>query len=184
MLKALTLAAISFSASVSVYTSADECPASFDKAFRKLHSKDSAQLCELYQQSKALVLVNTASNCGFTKQFTELEALHKKYKNNGLVIVGFPSNSFRQEEKEEEETARVCFQNFGVTFTMTEHVPVKGDNAIAPFKYVAQKTKAPSWNFNKYLVTKDGSVQHFGSRVTPLGSDLETAIAKALDPAP
>ena len=157
-----------------------ECPQELDQTFRKLHSKDQAQLCQLYEQSKALVLVNTASNCGFTKQFTELEALHKKYKDKGLVVVGFPSNSFRQEEKDEGETARVCFQNFGVTFTMTEHVDVKGEAAAAPFKFVASKTKAPSWNFNKYLVTKDGNVQHFSSRVKPLDSDLETAITKAL----
>lgn len=173
------IAALSLTFTFPALASAD-CPKELDQTFRKLHSKDQAQLCNLYGQSKALVLVNTASNCGFTKQFTELEALHKKYKDQGLVIVGFPSNSFRQEEKEEGETARVCFQNFGVTFTMTEHVPVKGDDAVAPFKYLAEKTKAPSWNFNKYLMTKDGSVQHFGSRVKPLDSDLETAITKAL----
>lgn len=175
------ITAISLTFAVPVLASAN-CPKELDQTFRKLHSKDHAQLCVLYEQSKALVLVNTASNCGFTKQFTELEALHKKYKDKGLVVVGFPSNSFRQEEKEEGETARVCFQNFGVTFTMTEHVNVNGDDAVPPFKFVAEKTKAPSWNFNKYLVTKDGSVQHFGSRVKPLDSDLETAIARALKP--
>lgn len=156
------------------------CPDELNQTLRKLHSKDTTQLCELYTQSKAMLMVNTASNCGFTKQFSDLEALHKKYQDQGLVVVGFPSNSFKQEEKDEGDTARVCFQNFGVTFTMTEHVPVKGDQAIAPFQYVSEKTRQPSWNFNKYLITKDGSIQHFGSRTQPLDSELEQAITKAL----
>lgn len=175
---------IALMVSASSYAESTPCPSPLDQTFRKLHSKEDIQLCDLYNQSKLLLLVNTASNCGFTKQFSALESLHQKYKDQGLVIVGFPSNSFKQEEKEEGETARVCYQNFGVTFNMTEHVAVKGDSAALPFKYVSEKTREPSWNFNKYLITKDGAVQHFGSRVKPLDSDLETAVIKALELGP
>jgi glutathione peroxidase len=162
-------------------TALAECPAEFNKSLRKLHSKDSVNLCDLYNSSKALLIVNTASHCGFTQQFKGLEALHKKYVSQGLVVVGFPSDAFKQEEKNEEGTARVCYQNYGVTFVMTEHTAVKGKDADPIFSYLANKTEQPSWNFNKYLIDKNNKVIHFGSTTKPLDSKLEKTVAEALN---
>ena len=155
------------------------CPDYLNTEMRRLHSQETANLCDFYQAGKPMVIVNTASHCGFTKQFGGLEKLHQKYKDQGLVVLGFPSNSFNQEEKSEEGTARVCYKNYGVTFPMFEHVDVKGKEAHPLFVYLAKQTEAPSWNFNKYLIDGD-KVQHFGSRVAPEGSELEEAIGAAL----
>jgi glutathione peroxidase len=157
------------------------CPDYLNTDMRRLHSQETVNLCDFYKAGKPMVIVNTASHCGFTKQFGGLEKLHQKYKDEGLVVLGFPSNSFNQEEKSEEGTARVCYKNYGVTFAMFEHVDVKGKDAHPLFVYLAQQTEAPSWNFNKYLLD-DGKVQHFGSRVAPEGSELEEAISQALSP--
>lgn len=155
------------------------CPDYLNTEMRRLHSQEIANLCEFYQAGKPMVIVNTASHCGFTKQFGGLEKLHQKYKDQGLVVLGFPSNSFNQEEKSEEGTARVCYKNYGVTFPMFEHVDVTGDGAHPLFAYLAKHSEAPSWNFNKYVI-EGGKVQHFGSRVAPEGSALETAVNQAL----
>ncbi|HEY7773519.1 MAG TPA: glutathione peroxidase [Marinagarivorans sp.] len=160
--------------------SAKECPDAFDTSVRKLHSKDNANLCKLYEGGKAMLVVNTASHCGFTKQFSGLEELHKKYSEQGLVVVGFPSDDFKQEEKDEADTARVCYENYGVSFVMFEHTAVKGENASPAFKYLATKTQKPSWNFNKYLIDAKGNVTHFSSMTKPLNSKLETAVQQAL----
>lgn len=155
------------------------CPEPFNQQIQRLHSSKTANICELSEGNKAILVVNTASNCGFTKQFEGLEALHKKYAEKGLLVLGFPSNSFFQEESSEEATAGICFTNFGVTFPMFSHAKVRGKQAHPVFQYLTENSKKPSWNFNKYLVTGD-SVKHFGSRVKPLGSPLEQAVEMAL----
>lgn len=155
------------------------CPEYLNVDLRRLHSQKSVNLCSYYQAGKPLLIVNTASHCGFTKQFGGLEALYKKYGEQGLVVLGFPSNSFNQEESSEEGTARVCFENFGVTFPMFEHMDVKGKSAHPLFQHLTKMSEAPSWNFNKYLIIGD-KVTHYGSRVTPENSPLEESIAKAL----
>lgn len=157
----------------------DQCPSAFDVSMRKLHSKESVNLCEYLRSKGPVLIVNTASHCGYTKQFSGLEALYQKYKDRGLMILGFPSNSFNQEEASEEGTARVCFENFGVSFPMFEHVDVKGETGHGVFQYLADKSEAPSWNFNKYLLTGE-TVIHYPSSATPEGSELEQAILKAL----
>ena len=134
---------------------------------KKLHAKEQLDLCQL-TAGKPILIVNTASHCGFTPQFTALEALHKAYKDKGLVVIGFPSNDFFQEEDEEKATADICFVNYGVTFTMLSPVHVWGSNAHPIFKELADKTTAPKWNFYKYLISADGkNIQHFNSKVTP-----------------
>ena len=158
------------------------CETPLDFKARKLHSQQDLDFCEAFA-GKTLLVVNTASRCGFTPQFKELEALYEKYKDQNFAIVGFPSNDFNQEIADEEKVADVCFVNYGVTFPMLSTSSVKGEAANEFFKYLIAKTgQEPNWNFNKYLLSADGkSVTYFGSRTTPLNSDLENQVAVMLD---
>ena len=159
---------------------ASACPDYMKGEYRKLHSKDSVNICEL-MENKAVLVVNTASHCGFTSQFKELEALHKKYKDKGLVVVGFASDDFKQEDADEEKAAEICYLNYGVTFTMLAPTHVKGEQANLLFKALASQSKEPKWNFNKYLLGKDGKVvEHFGSMTKPDSAKLAGAIEKLL----
>lgn len=156
------------------------CPEYLRVKARKLHSDNIIDLCEL-TQGKAVLIVNTASNCGFTPQFKALEALHKKYQAQGLVVIGFPSDDFFQEENDEAKTADVCFINYGVSFTMLATSPVRGQDANSVFQHLTAKSASPKWNFYKYLVSPDGQqVQQFNSRVKPSGSKLTQAIETLL----
>lgn len=156
------------------------CPDYLQGEYRKLHSNEKITLCRLVE-NKAVLVVNTASHCGFTSQFKGLEALHKQYKDKGLVIVGFASDDFNQEDKDEEKAAGICFLNFGVTFTMLAPTHVKGEKANNLFTYLNREAGAPKWNFNKYLLGKNGKViQHFGSTTGPDAEKLTRAIDQAL----
>lgn len=168
----LTLAGFSSSANAS-------CDPLLEFETNKLHSKKTVNFCEKFN-NKVLLVVNTASQCGFTPQFKQLESLYQKYKDQGLEIVGFPSNDFRQEYKSEEQTANVCFINFGVSFTMVAPSSVKGQNKNDFYKGLVDKTgKQPNWNFNKYLISKDmKSIEYFRSTTEPLNSPLEDLVAK------
>ncbi|MBB1269273.1 glutathione peroxidase [Shewanella sp. SR44-3] len=156
------------------------CPEYLNVKARKLHSDKIIDLCEL-TQGKAVLIVNTASNCGFTPQFKALEALHQEYQAQGLVVIGFPSDDFFQEENDEAKTADVCFLNYGVSFTMLATSAVRGSDVNSVFKYLADKSASPKWNFYKYLVSPDGSkVLQFNSRVKPDSIELNQAIKKVL----
>jgi glutathione peroxidase len=166
---------------ISAEASEPGCPEYLNQTLRKLHSKEQVNLCAYYRSGAPILVVNTASHCGYTKQFKGLESLYQTYKDQGLVVLGFPSNTFKQEEDNEMGTATVCYQNYGVTFPMFEKVDVRGSSAHPLFTYLASKTKAPSWNFNKYLLlSSKPEIVHFGSNDDPLGGDLEAAIKKAL----
>ncbi|MFQ6370165.1 glutathione peroxidase [Shewanella sp. YIC-542] len=155
---------------------AAQCPDYLNLSVRKLHSQETVDLCAL-TDGKPVLLVNTASHCGFTPQFKGLEALHQQYLDKGLVVIGFPSNDFFQEEKQEKDTADICYINYGVTFTMLATSAVRGNDANPVFAYLNDKAGAPKWNFFKYLVSADGkTVQRFGSRVTPQSKALTDAI--------
>lgn len=162
---------------------AADCPDVLKFMKRKLNSQETVNLCSAYQ-GKALLIVNTASYCGFTPQFKGLEAMYDKYKEQDFVILGFPSHEFNQEAKSEEETAELCELTYGVKFPMFEPTDVKGDDADPLYRMLTKATgQAPSWNFNKYLVDKQGNiVRHYGSRVTPSDdefiADVEREIAK------
>lgn len=145
----------------------------------KLHSKKTVNFCEKFND-KVLLVVNTASHCGYTSQFKELESLYQKYKDQGLEIVGFPSNDFRQEYKSEEDTANVCYINFGVNFTMVSTSSVKGKNKNDFYQKLAERTgKEPKWNFSKFLISKDRkSIEYFRSSTEPMNSSLETLVAQ------
>ena len=157
-----------------------DCPAFLNHDFKKLRSSQSINLCTEYA-GKPLLIVNTASHCGYTPQFKGLEALHQKYKARGLVVVGFPSDDFKQEAKDEAETADVCYVNYGVTFTMLSPSAVTGSAANPVFQALARRSDPPSWNFNKYLVGADGKVvEHFDSGVRPDSVELQQAIEQLL----
>ena len=159
------------------------CPDYLNHSYRKLHSTKEASLCDM-SSGKVLLVVNTASHCGFTPQFEGLEALHKKYADQGLKTVGFASNDFNQETKDEAKSAGICFENFGVSFTMLAATQVTGAEANPTFQYLNEKTSQPSWNFNKYLVNLEtGEVEHFSSQVNPTESELEQKIVKLLSEA-
>jgi glutathione peroxidase len=162
-------------------TAAASCPVFLDHEFKKLHSSDSVNLCSAYA-GKPLLIVNTASHCGYTPQFKGLEALHRKYRERGLVVVGFPSDDFNQEAKDQAETADVCYINYGVTFTMLAPSSVTGKDANPVFQELNRRSRQPTWNFNKYLVGADGKVvQHFDSDVAPDSAKITTAIEKLLN---
>lgn len=172
----LTLAGTAFADEAAT----NACPDYLSGEYRKLHSSSLVNLCELLNNKPALV-VNTASHCGFTKQFEGLEALHQKYQEQGLMVVGFASDDFKQAAKSEEEAATICFTNYGVSFTMLAPTEVSGDSANTLFAWLAEQTEEPSWNFNKYLIDpKAGSVEHFGSTTKPDSDKLTRAIEAAL----
>lgn len=156
------------------------CASLFQHEVRKLHSKENLDLCAL-TAGKVVLVVNTASQCGFTPQFKGLEALYKSYRDQGLVVLGFPSDAFRQELDNEDATAKVCYVNYGVTFPMMATSPVRGTDANPVFQALNRAAGEPEWNFNKYLVNRDGEVlRHFPSSAKPQGGELEAAVQAAL----
>ena len=152
----------------------------FDHSLRRLHADEVVQLAERYAGHPVLV-VNTASHCGFTRQFRQLEALHQRYKDKGLKVAGFPSDDFRQEADDEAKTAEVCFENFGVTFDMYAPIPVTGEAAHPIFREIARQSSAPEWNFHKYVIDREGRVvAAFPSEIKPDAPEVIAAIEKVL----
>jgi len=141
----------------------------------------SENLCQSYA-GKVVLVVNTASRCGYTPQFEGIEKLYKTYKEEGLVVLGFPSDQFRQEEATDENIAKFCSTNYGVSFPMYSKTKVDGADANPFYKQLKASTgKAPAWNFNKYLIGRDGKVLgHYASEVTPSNPELLQAIKTEL----
>jgi glutathione peroxidase len=134
---------------------------------------------------RPLLIVNTASKCGFTPQYRELEAIWRKYQDEGLVVIGVPSNDFaNQEPGGAAEIANFCEINFGVDFPLTEKVHVKGASAHPLFQWLAKQggfLSQPRWNFYKYVIGKDGKlVDWFASTTTPGSTKVERALKKAM----
>jgi len=138
-------------------------------------------------KGKVLLVVNTASKCGFTPQYKGLEEVYKKYKDRGFAVLGFPSNQFgEQEPGPDTEIAEFCEMNFGVTFPLFSKIDVNGENAHPLYKYLTSEKKgllgseAIKWNFTKFLVGKDGKVlDRYAPTTKPedLGRDIERALA-------
>ena len=138
-------------------------------------------------KGKAMLIVNTASACGFTPQFAGLEALHKTYGDKGLVVLGFPCNQFgAQDSGSNDEIAEFCQLNYGVSFPMMEKIDVNGSGAHPLYQWLAAEapgllgSKAIKWNFTKFLVGKDGAViKRYAPTDTPAGmaKDIEAALA-------
>ena len=138
-------------------------------------------------KGKVAVVVNTASQCGYTPQYKDLEALYQKYKSKGLVVLGFPSNDFGgQEPGSNAEVKKFCEMKFKTTFPLFSKNPVKGAEKQEVYKYLTAASDKSlqgevGWNFEKFVVGKDGKViARFKSGVTPIGSELETKIQELL----
>jgi glutathione peroxidase len=161
-------------------TAAGSCPALLQHSFNRLQDEKPQPLCQY--AGKVLLVVNTASFCGYTPQYQGLEALHAKYAAKGLVVMGFPSNDFNQESTDAKKIAELCFNTYGVKFPMFSVSAVKGKDANPLFASLAQATgKSPAWNFNKYLVGRDGKpLAHYTSNMAPDSKELAAAIEKAL----
>ena len=159
---------------------AGECPAYLNHDLRKLHSSESVNLCDM-AAGKPMLVINTASRCGFTGQFDGLEQVHQEYRDKGLVVVGFASNDFRQEADSEAEAASVCFKNYGVTFTMIAPTAVTGSNANPVFHAINSQSSQPRWNFHKYVLNTRGEVvAAFPSRVKPGSPEILSAVERVV----
>ena len=125
-------------------------------------------------KNKVVLLVNTASYCGFTKQYTDLQILWERYKSDGLIVLGIPSNSFNQEKKGNQEVKEFCEVNFSIDFPLSSITDVKGENAHEIFKWAKDnhgKSAVPKWNFHKILINKEGKVEETFSSFTNPTSD-------------
>jgi glutathione peroxidase len=161
---------------------ARSCPSLLDLDVRKLASDETVNLCQEYQ-GKVVLVVNTASKCGFTPQYEGLEKLYAKYKDRGLVVLGFPSNDFaNQEPGNEEEIAKFCRLTYAVEFPMFEKVSVKKGSAAPLFeRLVAAGAAYPKWNFYKYLIDREGKLVDYYSSITgPESGKLVKAIEALL----
>ena len=157
-------------------------PTLLDREFRKLASDEIVNLGETYR-GKVLLVVNTASKCGNTPQYDGLEKLYQEFGEDGLVVLGFPSNDFfGQEPGTEEEIQEFCRLTYKVKFPMFEKVTVKGDDAHPFFVDLADATGTyPTWNFHKFLIGRDGNViREFSPRTKPWDDDLAANIRAAL----
>ncbi len=135
-------------------------------------------------KNKVVLIVNTASYCGFTKQYDELQELWDLYKSKGLIVLGVPSNSFNQEKKKNLEVKEFCEVNFNIDFPLTAITEVKGENAHNIFKWAKDnygKSAVPKWNFHKILINKKGKVQNtFVSFTKPMSKKIISEIEKIL----
>jgi len=154
-----------------------------DHTFRQLANDTSINLCHEYQD-KVVLVVNTASKCGLTKQYAGLEKLYSQYSEQGLVVLGFPSNDFfGQEPGTENEIQDFCRLTYGVEFPMFEKTHVKGEQAHPMFQALKVESGTyPKWNFHKYLIGRDGNlISSFGPRTRPYDEDLIEAMNTALN---
>jgi glutathione peroxidase len=160
--------------------SAAVCPALLQHTFPRLQDEKPQSLCQY--AGKVLLVVNTASYCGFTPQYEGLEKLHAKYKDQGLVVLGFPSNDFAQEKGSNKEIADFCENTFGVKFPMFGMSSVRGGDANALYRQLSAQTgRQPLWNFHKYLIGRDGKVvANYSSMTTPDDPALVRALERQL----
>ena len=164
---------------------AKTCPALLKGTYQRLQDESAQSLCQFSGQ--VILVVNTASYCGFTRQYDGLERLYERYKAQGFVVLGFPSNDFgRQEPESNQKIADFCHNTYGIKFPMFAKSSVRGSDANPLFKQLAQRTgDTPGWNFHKYLIGRDGQqVMSFGSQIAPESKVITGAIEKMLSTAP
>ena len=157
--------------------------AKYKKLFFELNIKNiSGEELDLSQfKGKTILLVNVASKCGFTKQYTDLQLLYEKYRDQGLVVVGIPSNQFGgQEPGSNKEIKDFCETNFNITFPMTNKIDVKGENIHMLYAWAKDNygnSTIPKWNFHKILINKNGNIQNtFNSFINPLSNKIVNEI--------
>ena len=148
----------------------------------KFDSIDGGQIELSDFKDKVIVIVNVASRCGYTYQYASLQKLYEEYKDEGFVVLGVPSRDFMQEYSSEEDVAEFCSTEYGVNFPMLATSKVRGPKASALYKkLIKQSGFSPSWNFNKYLISRDGSVvSTYGSKVKPDSIELTSKIEELL----
>ena len=136
-------------------------------------------------RNKVILLVNTASFCGFTKQYDDLQKIWDKYKDSDLIVLGIPSNSFNQEKKTNSEVKSFCEINFKINFPMTEITNVKGDDAHPIYKWASKnfgKSAVPKWNFHKILINKSGMiVETYSSFTNPMSKKIVNKIEELIN---
>tara|TARA_B100000579_G_C22359791_1_gene633287 strand:+ start:67 stop:615 length:549 start_codon:yes stop_codon:yes gene_type:complete len=136
-------------------------------------------------KNKVILIVNTASYCGFTKQYDDLQNLWEKYKTKGLIVIGIPSDSFNQEMKKNDEVKNFCEVNFNINFPLSTITKVKGNNAHEIFKWAKKnhgKSAIPKWNFHKILINKKGKVEEtYSSFTSPTSKKIIDKIEKLLN---
>ena len=137
-------------------------------------------------KEKSILLVNVASNCGFTKQYEDLQKLYELYKSNGLIVLGVPSNQFgNQEPGSEKEIKNFCEANFNITFPMTSKYDVRGNKAHPVYLWAKESygnSAVPKWNFHKILIDKNGKIQDtFASFTNPMSNKIKKEIEKILN---
>ena len=162
-------------------TSSARCPKVLQHTVLRLQDEKPQALCQYAGQ--VVVVVNTASFCGFTPQYKGLEALYAKYKDQGLVVLGFPSNDFSQEPDSNTKIADFCENTFGVKFPMFVKTTVRGSDALPLFKQLAEQTgTTPKWNFYKYVISRDGQhIKSFSSMTNPQDKSFVQEIEKQLN---
>ena len=156
------------------------CPPLLNHTLPRLQDDAPQALCQY--AGRVLLVVNTASYCGYTPQYEGLEKLHARYAARGFTVLGFPSNDFRQETADRKAIADLCFNTYGVKFPMFAPVTVGGTGAHPFYAALAKATgQAPRWNFHKYLVDRNGNViAQFPSAVEPLDPKLTARVEQAL----
>ena len=136
-------------------------------------------------KNNVILLVNTASYCGFTNQYDGLQKIYQKYKDKGLIVMGVPSNSFNQEKNEESEIKEFCEVNFNITFPMTSIYDVRGENAHPIYKWAKDnhgKSAVPKWNFHKIIINKEGKIEEtFSSLTKPSSNKILSVLDKLLN---
>ena len=156
------------------------CPVLLRKTFKKLQDESDQSLCQY--AGKVILIVNTASYCGYTSQYEGLEALYAKYASRGLVVLGFPSNDFEQEPGSNKDIADFCFNTYGVKFPMFAKSSVIGRHVNPLYADLARVTnRRPEWNFHKYLLDRSGKpVDSFASVVSPTDRRFVSEIERLL----
>lgn len=159
----------------------------YDKLFYdfKINDITGSELNLNDYRNKVILLVNTASHCGFTKQYDDLQKVWDKYKNKNLIVLGIPSNSFNQEMKTNDEVKEFCEFNFKINFPITEITNVKGDNAHPIYKWASKNygnSAVPKWNFHKILINKNGViVKTYSSFTNPMSKKIINKIEELIN---
>ena len=174
------------SLSIIMFFLKDTAVANYEKVFYdfKIESINGEIINLKDYNNKVILMVNTASYCGFTKQYEDLQKLHDLFESKGLIVLGIPSDSFNQEKKSNKEVKDFCEINFNINFPLTSITEVKGENAHEIFKWAQKnhgKSAVPKWNFHKILINRNGKIEDtFSSFTSPTSKKIVDKIEKIL----